>query len=74
MMFQRVRTLQEGSSNVVKTHFYTDGSFSCVPSKWYQKFNINQSFTQDILAECTAGFKNRLFLRLLRVISLSWNI
>ena len=37
MMFQRVRTLQEGCSNVVKTHFYTDGSFSCVPSKWYQK-------------------------------------
>lgn len=37
MMFQRVRTLQGGSSNVVKTHFYTDGSFSCVPSKWYQK-------------------------------------
>ena len=39
-----------------------------------KKFNINQSFAQDILAECTAGFKNRLFLRLLRVISLSWNI
>lgn len=74
MMFQRVRTLQEGSSNVVKTHFIQMDLSHVFLQNGIKKFNINQSFTQDILAECTAGFKNRLFLRLLRVISLSWNI